>query len=98
MYRALIAALAIMAGTACAGDIYRWTDDSGQVHYGSRPGGADAREIVVQERETSAASEKPDEVERRERSGQHVRQVKDAHALHDLPAHAASLLHNAPVL
>jgi hypothetical protein len=67
MYRALIVALAVMAGTACAGDIYRWTDDNGQVHYGSRPGGADAREVVVKEHGSSAASGKANEAQRLER-------------------------------
>ena len=67
MYRISMAMLAFVAGSAFAGDIYRWTDENGRVHYGSRPGGADAREIVVKERAPAEASAIADEAQRRDR-------------------------------
>jgi len=47
MYGVLMAVAFLAAGGAAAENIYRWTDDSGQVHYGSRPGADNAREVTV---------------------------------------------------
>jgi len=39
------AALAIALGTAAfADDIYKWTDEDGNIHYGDRPSGAESEE------------------------------------------------------
>lgn len=67
MYRIAMAVLAFVAGSAFAGDIYRWTDENGRVHYGSRPGGTDAREIAVKERPPAEPSAIADQAQRRDR-------------------------------
>lgn len=40
----LLAGVILAAGAAVAGDIYKWTDDDGTVHYGDRPTGEGAEE------------------------------------------------------
>ena len=36
-----------MAGIAFAGEIYKWTDEQGNVHYGDRPTGAETEERLA---------------------------------------------------
>ena len=54
-YQAIALALLLAvtaAATALAGDIYKWTDEEGIVHYGDHPGGADPRRLDIQSRPT----------------------------------------------
>lgn len=39
---ALLAGIVLAAGSPAAGEIYKWTDENGTVHYGDRPTGANA--------------------------------------------------------
>ena len=52
------AAASFIAGSALASDIYRYTDEDGNVHYVDRPSGADTeqRVAVASKRSTSTAS------------------------------------------
>jgi hypothetical protein len=50
--RYLAIAVALMlavttAGTAVAGDIFKWTDEEGNVHFGDRPDGGEGTEKVA---------------------------------------------------
>jgi uncharacterized lipoprotein NlpE involved in copper resistance len=48
--------LAVMAaGTATAGDIYKWTDEEGNVHFGDRPDGEVPEKVAIQSRPTDSA-------------------------------------------
>lgn len=59
-YRALLLlGLCLAAGTAAAGSIYRWTDSSGEVHYGDRPGAPGAR-AIAQPQAPPPVTEDPD--------------------------------------
>lgn len=44
---ALAALLAAAPGIVAAGDIYKWTDDNGVVHFGDRPSGADSETVIA---------------------------------------------------
>lgn len=51
-------AASLVAGSAIASDIYRYTDEDGNVHYVDRPSGADTeqRVAIASKRSTSSAS------------------------------------------
>lgn len=57
--RYLAIAVALMlavttAGTAAAGDIFKWTDEEGNVHFGDRPdGGEETEKVAIQSRPTN---------------------------------------------
>jgi len=56
--RYLAIAVALMlavttAGTAVAGDIFKWTDEDGNVHFGDRPLGEDPEKVAIQSRPTN---------------------------------------------
>ena len=56
--RYLAIAVALMlavttAGTATAGDIFKWTDEDGNVHFGDRPLGEDPEKVAIQSRPTN---------------------------------------------
>ena len=56
--RYLAIAVALMlavttAGTAAAGDIFKWTDEDGNVHFGDRPLGEDPEKVAIQSRPTN---------------------------------------------
>ncbi len=44
------------AGPVLAGDIYRWLDEHGKVHYGDRPGISSARKVLVDSRDKIPAN------------------------------------------
>ena len=47
--RALLAVAGLLAAMAASGQVYRWTDSTGKVHYGDRPPDeAKARELRIQ--------------------------------------------------
>lgn len=50
------AALSLVAGSALASDIYRYTDADGNVHYVDRPSGADSEQRVAIASKRSASS------------------------------------------
>lgn len=49
---ALLLTLA-MAGAAGAGQIYKWTDEEGNVHFGDKPAGEDSERVAIQSRRTN---------------------------------------------
>jgi len=58
--RYLAIAIALMlavtvAGGAVAGDIYKWTDEEGNVHFGDRPLGEDPERLSIQSKPTDSA-------------------------------------------
>jgi len=60
--RRLILVMLILAPVSGWGEIYRWTDASGQVHYGEQPGpGAEAIEVKPQVVERDAATRQSQE-------------------------------------
>ena len=72
MHRVLLMVLLLVAGLASAAEVYRWVDDSGQVHYSDRPrdgaervdiGSAQAIETRVPERRNTARAAAEDEEE-----------------------------------
>lgn len=68
--RTLALILAVIASApAVAGDIYRWTDANGQVHYGPRPpdDARDARDMLLPEAGEPARGEGLQSAQRRER-------------------------------
>ncbi len=49
--------LAVVAATSCTGDVYRWQDERGRVHYGDRPApGAERVEISAAPPNTAVAA------------------------------------------
>ncbi len=40
-------AIAIMVSASFAGEIYKWTDADGRVHFGDKPGGAQAQAVQI---------------------------------------------------
>ena len=64
----IIAAMMSM-GPAVAGEVYRWTDADGQVHYGQRPpdDAAGARSVQLPESVGPARTADPDGAQRRDR-------------------------------
>jgi len=42
-------------GTAIAGDIYKWTDEDGNVHFGDRPIGEQPERLAIQSKPTDPA-------------------------------------------
>jgi hypothetical protein len=53
----LIAALTLAGGALASETIYKWTDESGNVHYGDRPSGASTEErLVLNSRRTDQAA------------------------------------------
>jgi hypothetical protein len=42
------------ASTAAVGQIYKWTDEEGNVHFGDTPVGAEAEKVAIQSRRTNA--------------------------------------------
>ena len=59
MKKQLIAAAAILtltgSGAALAGDIYKWVDEDGNVHYGDKPVGSQAQRMAIDSRPTNAS-------------------------------------------
>jgi hypothetical protein len=43
------------AGTAIAGDIYKWTDEDGNVHFGDKPIGAQPERLAIRSKPTDPA-------------------------------------------
>ena len=68
MKKQMITAAAILAlagsGAALAGDIYKWVDADGNVHYGDKPVGAQAERMAIDSRPTdpSRAAAEPQNV------------------------------------
>ena len=57
-YQAIAVALLLAvtaAGTALAGDIYKWTDEEGNVHFGDHPGGEEPERLEIESRPTDPA-------------------------------------------
>jgi hypothetical protein len=57
-YQAIAVALLLAvtaAGAAFAGDIYKWTDEEGNVHFGDHPGGAEPVRLDIKSRPTDPA-------------------------------------------
>ena len=53
----VVGSVALLAGSAMAGDIYKYVDEDGTVHYGDRPTGeASEQRMAVVSRSTTAAS------------------------------------------
>lgn len=49
----LSAALSLFMLQASSSGIYKWVDDSGQVHYGEEPGSIDAEKVPIRQNETT---------------------------------------------
>lgn len=43
----LLSGLVVVAGVTVAGDVYKWTDENGTVHYGDRPSGANSERVSI---------------------------------------------------
>ncbi len=57
-YRAIAVALMLAvtaAGPAAAGDIFKWTDEDGNVHFGDVPVNAESEKVAIQSRPTNPA-------------------------------------------
>ena len=57
-YRAIAVALMLAvtaAGPAAAGDIFKWTDEDGNVHFEDRPLGQNPEKVAIQSRPTNPA-------------------------------------------
>ncbi len=57
-YRAIAVALMLAvtaAGPATAGDIFKWTDEDGNVHFGDVPVSAESEKVAIQSRPTNPA-------------------------------------------
>jgi hypothetical protein len=54
--KSLIILLLLVAGSALAGEIYKWTDADGTVHYEDQPLGADAERLNIKSKATDRDS------------------------------------------
>lgn len=64
----IVGGVALLAGTATAGEIYRYVDENGNVHYGDRPSGDPAEQrMALVSRSTDASSVQAQIDQRRER-------------------------------
>ncbi len=57
-YQAIAVALMLAvtaAGTALAGEIYKWTDEEGNVYFGDHPGGEEPERLEIESRPTDPA-------------------------------------------
>ena len=57
-YRAIAVALMLAvtaAGPAAAGDIFKWTDEDGNIHFEDRPFGENPEKVAIQSRPTNPA-------------------------------------------
>ena len=55
--QALVVALMLafaVAGSASAGQVYKWTDEEGNVHFGDKPVVEDAERVAIQSRRTNS--------------------------------------------
>ena len=93
--KAIILALALataVAGSAMATEIYKWTDEDGNVHYGDRPSGSPTEErlqIVSKRTDSSAVhNELTALAERREQSAE-AKATRDEQKKKDDEARAA---------
>ena len=50
-----LALLLVTAGIVQAGQIYKWTDEDGNVHFGDTPHGEDSERVAIQSRRTDSA-------------------------------------------
>ena len=50
-----IAIALLLTGVANGGDIYKWTDEDGNVHFGDRPDGESPERLAIQSRPTDPA-------------------------------------------
>ena len=83
MRRALLLAIALAATTAPAGDLYRWVDAEGGVHYtDSPPPGAKVEKIGIRSQATDPAARAADEakVAATDRVSAEVARMKDEEA------------------
>jgi hypothetical protein len=56
-YQAITYALMLVllaAGSTAMGQIYKWTDEEGNVHFGDKPAGEDSEKVAIQSRRTNA--------------------------------------------
>lgn len=65
-YQAMTAMLILVLAAPAAAEIYRWTDSQGRVHYGDRPGRADAQAVPLPT-PSSGLGVNPDEAAAQER-------------------------------
>ena len=78
---ALLGSVAVLAGSAMAGEIYKYVDEAGNVHYGDRPSGKSTEEhLSLVSRGTSAESVGAQVEQRRERDAARteVRKLREA--------------------
>lgn len=63
---------------ALAGEIYKWTDENGKVHFGDRPAGENAEKVVVQPAPQSSydAKQRQERKQKRLRVIEEERQIK----------------------
>ncbi|MCH8336035.1 MAG: DUF4124 domain-containing protein, partial [Proteobacteria bacterium] len=57
-YQAIAVALMLAvtaAGTAVAGDIFKWTDEEGNLHFEDRPAGDEPERLAIQSKPTDPA-------------------------------------------
>jgi Domain of unknown function (DUF4124) len=62
-------AMAIMVSASFAGEVYKWTDADGRVHFGDKPGGAQSESVQIKSSPVAPQTAGPAlEAERRERT------------------------------
>ena len=57
--------LIILVPFAVMAEVYKWKDEHGRVHYGDRPNGQDADEIVIEEKTGSPDHDKKKTIDRK---------------------------------
>lgn len=67
MMRGLLVFILLLATGVVAAEIFRWTDDTGQVHYGERPPDDRAQRLAIPGSRSAAPGAVPDETQRRAR-------------------------------
>lgn len=67
MMRGLLVFTLLLASGVFAAEIFRWTDENGQVHYGERPPDNQAQRLDIPAGRSGTSAEVPDERQRRAR-------------------------------
>lgn len=64
--RTTLLLLVLLAPGAESSEVYKWTDETGRIHYGEKPGGKKSENIAIPKHKKSTQSAPPDEQQRLE--------------------------------
>mgnify|MGYP001553811257 CR=1 FL=1 len=79
----VVGSVVLLAGTAMAGDIYKYVDENGEVHYGDRPTGEPAEQrmgLVSRSTDSASVNERIDQRLERDAAREEARKLREKDA------------------